>query len=329
MSQNSTEESRSRVREPFDPSAFKYSVVIPVYNSARIVGETIDRTVAFFEREGFRYEIILVNDGSSDGSWSVLREKAREHKAVRALNLLRNYGQHNANLCGFRDASGDYVITMDDDLQNPPEEIVHLINALAAGHDTVFGRFRVKQAAHTRSLGSRVIGMINRRVFRQPSDLTVSNFRIIRADVAERICSSRTAFPYITGLALLYSHSPGNVDVEHARRPVGKSNYSALRIARLVATILFSYSSFPLRLLAGVGFVISALSFIAGFLYLVQGIFIGTDVEGWTTVVVLISFFNGVVILMLSMLGEYVVRTLNQVSATDSYHVVARVGDDG
>lgn len=308
-----------------DRSAFKYSIVVPVYNSEQLVGRTVDRIVEVFEEAGLTFELILVNDGSRDGSWDVIAARARSHPHVTALDLLRNYGQHHANLAGFREASGDYVITMDDDLQNPPDQALVLVDAAMAGHDVVFGRFDRKQAAGYRRLGSKVINVINRRVFHQPPDLAVSNFRILRRDVVDRICASRTANPYITGQALLYSSNRAHVPVRHEPREVGTSSYSLVKIVRLVLTILFSYSLYPLRLAALLGFVISGVSFLLGAVYLLMGAFGYTEVEGWTTMVVLLALFNGVTIALLSMLGEYIVRTLNTVSSDDSYHVVNRV----
>ncbi len=309
-----------------DAHRFTYSVVIPVFNSEQIVATTIDRTVAFFESHGFAYEIILVNDGSTDHSWDVLRRAPARYPHVRVVNLLRNYGQHNANLCGFRRATGDYVITMDDDLQNPPEEIIHLIEKAMTGPDVVFGQFRRKAASSTRNVGSKLIGLINRRIFGQPPDLVVSNFRILRRDVVDRICTSRSAYPYITGQALLYSSNPANVEVEHAPREIGRSNYSPLRIGKLVLRILFSYSLFPLRLSAAIGVMISVLSFAIGAGFAIRHFLGNSRVEGVTTIIVLLSFLNGVIILMLSMLGEYVLRTLRQVSETESYHVLEEFG---
>lgn len=300
----------------------KYSVVIPVFNSERIVGDTIDRTVAFFESRGLAYEVILVNDGSPDRSWDVISERARNNKNLVAVNLLRNYGQHAANMAGFRHATGDWVVTIDDDLQNPPEEIEKLIATAEEGHDLVFGRFETKQASGVRTLGSRMIGLINRRIFGQPRDLVVSNFRLIRRDVVDRMCATRTAYPYITGLALLNSRDRANVTVRHDARAHGKSNYSTRRILKLVMTILFSYSLFPLRLSALLGAAIAGLSFTIGTAYLVLALVRGTGVPGFASVVVLLAFLNGVTILMLSMLGEYTIRTLNQVSAAEPYHVV-------
>ena len=122
-----------------DRTAYLYSVVIPVYNSEAIVGETVRRVIEVFAGAGLRWEIILVNDGSPDRSWSVISELARTTPHVVALNLLKNYGQHHANLAGFMESRGDYVITMDDDLQNPPDQALLLIDEAMTGHDVVFG----------------------------------------------------------------------------------------------------------------------------------------------------------------------------------------------
>lgn len=308
-----------------DRGRFTYSIVIPVYNSEQLVGTTVDRVVDVFTSAGLAFEVILVNDGSSDASWEVIAEKARTVPQAVALDLLKNYGQHYANLAGLRESTGDYVITMDDDLQNPPDQALLLIDEAMTGKDVVFGDFERKQAAGYRRLGSKLVGLINRRVFGQPPDLVVSNFRILRRDVVDRICAARTAHPYLTGQALLYSSNRSNVKVRHEPRPIGGSNYSLTRILRLVFTILFSYSSYPLRLAALIGFAVAVASLLLGTCYLLLGLLGQTQVQGWTTVVVLLAFFNGVTIALLSMLGEYVVRTLNAVSSLDSYHVIARV----
>jgi hypothetical protein len=214
---------------------------------------------------------------------------------------------------------------MDDDLQNPPEEALKLIDQAMHGHDVVFGKFERKQSAGYRRIGTRLIGMVNRRIFLQPPDLVVSNHRILRRDVVDRICAARNAHPYITGQALLYSSNRANVTVRHESRPSGKSNYSLLRILSLVLTILFSYSSWPLRATALGGFAVAGLSFLLGGFYLLSSLWRETRVEGWTTLVVLVAVFSGLIIAMLSMIGEYVVRTLDAVSTRDSYHVSEKV----
>jgi polyisoprenyl-phosphate glycosyltransferase len=307
-----------------------FSVVIPVFNSEGIVGTTIDRTVAFLRELDLEFEVICVNDGSRDASWRVLESKANQYPEVIAVDLIRNYGQHSAVMCGLRQSRGSWVVTMDDDLQNPPEEMIHLIRqADEGGHDAVFGRFHSQQASSTRRLGTRLIGRINRQIFHQPPGLSVTNFRLLRRDVVDRICDDRSTSPYITGLTLLYSQNPGNAWVEHASRTEGTSNYSPLRIAKLVLTILFSYSAFPLRLFAALGFLVAFIAFIVGTVYLVLGVTGQTRVEGWTSLIVLTAFLGGVTIAMVSMLGEYLVRTLNQTSARQPYHVSRIVGADG
>ncbi len=315
----------SRGGRPAEASGSCYSVVVPVFNSVGVVGTTVDRIVEVFEAAGLRYELILVNDGSKDGSWEVIADRARHSEHVVAVNLLRNYGQHHANLAGLRETTGDYVITMDDDLQNPPDQALVLIAAALEGHDVVFGRFERKQAPGYRRLGTMLISQVNRRVFGQPSDLTVSNFRILRRDVVDRICASRTAHPYLTGQALLYSNNPSDVLVRHDPRPVGSSNYGMRRILSLVLTILFSYSVFPLRAAAAAGFFVAFASFLLGAFYLVRSLFVETSVPGWTTIAVLLSILSGVVIALVSMVGEYVVRALDAISETTPYHVVERV----
>lgn len=300
---------------------FLYTVVIPVYNSEKIVGETIDRVVSFFEQQQWRYQLIMVNDGSRDNSWQVVRGKADDNPNIVAINLLKNYGQHTALFCGFQHSEGDYLITMDDDLQNPPEEIIHLVNKVLEGHDIVFGQFHRKEHANYRRLGSKLIERINRRIFNQPDDLIVTNFRIIHRSVVERICQYRTNYPYITGLSLMFSTYPANVMVEHKSRKVGKSNYNLMRILALVSRILFAYSAYPLRVVSVIGIITSAFSILFGFYFLWRALFIGIAVPGWATVVILLSFLNGVNIIIVSMLGEYLIRVLKQMSETNIYYI--------
>ena len=302
-------------------STLKYSVVIPVFNSDAVVGVTVNRTVGFFRNEALDFEIILVNDGSSDTSWNVIEQKAREYSEVVAVNLLHNYGQHVANLCGFSLCTGDYVITMDDDLQNPPEEIRKLIDKAAEGYDLVIGRFKEKKHSLARRMGSHVVGLINRKVFNSPKGLVLSNFRLIRKDVVQRVCSYKASYPYIPGLVIMFSSRRANVLVEHNKREAGKSNYNVWRIAKLLSEILFNYSSYPLRIVAGVGLVTALISFMLSVFYLMVSVFAGTNVPGWTTVVVLLSFFNGMTLFVLGMVGEYLVRLINQTSRTDPYHI--------
>lgn len=300
-------------------SQIQYSIVIPVFNSSRIVAETVRQTMEHCRVASLSFEIILVNDGSSDSSWQIIKDLARQHTEVRAVNLLRNYGQHNANMCGFRQARGQFVITMDDDLQNPPSEIAKLISKAAGGYDLVIGKFRHKRHPFHRRLGSLVIGVINRRIFGTPSEITLTNFRLISREVVDRICSYRTSSPYIPGLVVMFAHDIANVEVEHHARAEGGSGYSILRLLRLVSTILFNYSSLPLRLMSQIGIAVSIISLGLGAWFLIRAWLDDYSVPGWASIMVLLSVFNGIVLAILGMMGEYLVRLINQSSFPESY----------
>jgi glycosyltransferase involved in cell wall biosynthesis len=306
---------------PPEPSAFIYSVVIPVFNSEGVVGSTIDQIIEFFQANGWRHQIILVNDGSTDRSWSIIAERAAENANLVAINLLRNYGQHTATFCGLQHAKGDFVVTMDDDLQNPPSEIAVLVMKVLEGYDVVFGRFRRKQHAGYRRLGSRLIAQLNRRVFDQPDDLEVSNFRIISREVVVRMLNYQSSFPYITGLALMFSSRRANVWVEHRPRRSGKSTYGFSQLIALITRILFNYSAFPLHLMSAIGFGAASLAFIAGTYFLLRVLLFGSHVAGWASTIVLLSFFSGINIIIVSMLGEYVIRLVKQTSDRQPFHV--------
>lgn len=302
-------------------AGYLYSVVIPVYNSEHIVSTTVSRVCDFFENNSMDFELILVNDGSSDGSWRVISELAERHASVTAINLLKNYGQHAANMCGFQHAIGDYVITMDDDLQNPPGEIAKLINALEDNCDLVVGRFSEKKHAWYRRIGSKIVGYINRKIFHIPQDFVLTNFRIVRSDVVKRVCQYNGSYPYIPGLILQNSSSRKNVLVNHNAREIGVSNYNVFRIAKLVSEILFNYSSYPLRVVAAFGLFVSLVSFLLALFYLVNAMVMGSSVPGWTTVVFMLAFFNGMLLLMLGMLGEYILRLVHQTSDKPHFEI--------
>lgn len=299
-----------------------YSAVIPVFNSAGIVSETIDACIRVFEQQRLPYELILVDDGSIDESWDVLRRAAAAHPSVIAVRLLRNYGQHSAVHCGLALSKGNAVIVLDDDMQNDPQEIIHLIGGAATGADVVFAKFRKKRHSLLRRFGSWVINHVNTSVFRKPRGLVLTNFKLMDRRVVDRILAHRNPFPYVNGLAVLYARHPINVVVEHRERSVGSSNYGVVKLAELISRILFNYSAFPLRLLTFGGMALAALSLCFAAYVLLKALLIGTSVPGWASIIVMLAFFNGTMLLVLGVIGEYLIRVLNQISMSEPYHVV-------
>lgn len=298
-----------------------YSIIIPVYRSEKVVGITVSEILKVSKSEGFKVEIILVNDGSPDNSWEVINELAQKHEEVIAINLLKNYGQHTAVYCGIAESKGDFIITMDDDMQNPPSELPKLIAKISEGHDLVFAEFAQKMHAGHRKLGTLLIGYLNKEIFGKPKNIKLTNFRIFNRATATRVLEYRTNYPYIPGLLLLNASRMANVVTEHHVREIGTSNYNLIRILQLVSRLLFNYSSYPLKLVSGSGIVISILSFLAGIGYMIKAVFSGVQVEGWTTLVVLISFLCGFILIMLGVMGEYLSRILNQQTVSKPYQV--------
>ncbi len=302
-----------------------YSIVIPVYRSAPILPTLVERIDAFFAAHPFRHEIILVNDGSPDDTWAVIERLKNGRPQIVAIDLLRNYGQHSAVFCGLEHARGDFVITMDDDLQNPPEEIIHLIRKVDEGYDAVFGEFHQKMHGLLRTWGSKLIGWLNTRLFHKPPDLVLTNFRIIRREVVDAVCAFRTVFPYVSGLVLMSGKTFANVKVEHHPRTVGESNYNLRTILRLVWRIVFNYSAFPLRALCALGGFVALLSFLLGAYYLGRAMFFGTETAGFPTLVILLSFYQGFMLLIFAAVGEYLVRISSDVSGQKAYRVRRRL----
>jgi glycosyltransferase involved in cell wall biosynthesis len=310
-------------------SGCDYTVVIPVFNSAAFVGRTIDRCIAFFEHTGRSFELVLVDDGSADATWDVVAARAAADPRLVALQLLHNYGQHTAVWCGLAHSRGRRVVTLDDDLQNPPEQVERLIAAADAGADAVFGRPEHNRRGPVRRLGSRVVDWLDARVYRSPPGLVLTNFRLLDRKVVERMLAQSTGLPYVNGLAAVYARRPVNVVVEHRPREQGRSGYGVVQVLRVLGRILFGYSALPLRVVGVVGLLASLASFGFGAYVLWRALANQVQVPGWASVVVLLSFFNAVTLLSLAILGEYMVRTLRQVARLDQYHVIDAVNADG
>jgi len=305
------------------PEKELYSVVIPVFNSEKGIDEVVSRVINFFQNNNLNFEIILVNDCSKDNSWVKIKEIAQKEENITSINLLKNYGQHNALFCGFKIAKGDFVITLDDDLQYLPEEIKHLIDKIHEGYDAVFGKYKKTQYHQNiiRCVLSKLMHIIIPKMFNVPADITISSFRIIRRNVVDGIINYKTNFPYITGLIFLFSGTVANVDVKHNKREFGKSNYSFIKSLRLISKILINYSSYPLIITSSFGLFLSMSSFLFGIFILIKHFTSSTTVPGWASLAILISVLNGYLIFMMGILSEYCFRMLVELSSNQGYQI--------
>jgi glycosyltransferase involved in cell wall biosynthesis len=298
-----------------------FSVVVPVYNGEMTLIELHERLETVFSKMGRSYEIIYVNDCSRDGSLKILNELYEKSDNVIVIDLSRNFGQQNALMCGFNYCSGRYVITLDDDLQNPPEEIEKLYSEIEDRYDAVFGAPIKKESRAYENLGSYFIRKLCQKIFKLHNDLRFSSYRIIRKEIIDEIKDMRTPFPYISGMILSISTSIKNVPVQHNPRKAGRSGYSFKKLMKLAFNLVINYSSIPLRYAGFAGLAVSFVSFIIGIVIIIRKLVIGHILPGWTSIMVLISFYNALILIIFFFLGEYLSRFLREVTNDKQYSI--------
>src|SRR5277367_4634917 len=286
---------------------YALSIVVPVYNGAKTVG-TLVHALAALEIAG-GHELVLVVDGSPDDSLAVCRRLAAELALpITVVNHSRNYGEHNAVMSGLRHARGAYMITMDDDLQNPPEEVKRLYeHARDHDYDVVYTYYATKHHAGWRNLGSAFHNRIADFLLDKPKGLYLSSFRCISAFLAGEITRYDGPFPYIDGLILQTTKAIGRLQVTHLPRAEGRSNYTMRRLLRLWLSMALNFSVMPLRVATLFGLVMSVLGFL-GLIEVVVEALLGETPSGWGSTLVIVLLFSGAQLLMLGVAGEYLGR---------------------
>lgn len=288
-----------------DPALIKLSICIPVYNSARSIAALVDECFAELSPH-YTLEFVLVNDYSQDDSDAVCKALQARHSCVKYVSLRKNFGEHNAVMCAFNYASGDFVVVIDDDFQNPPSEIRALVEEARKGFDVVYSRFATKHHSALRNLGSRFNNLVASWLLDKPADLYLSSFKVLRGDIVKRLIRYAGPSPYIDGLVLRETRNIGSVVVAHADRREGESNYTLRKLVSLWLNMFINFSIKPLRLLALFGLVVTLFSFVAAAIFITQKLLNPGMQVGWTSVMVSILFFAGVQIIFLGLIGEYV-----------------------
>ena len=283
------------------------SIVVPVYNGAASV-PTLVEALSRVEVPG-GLEIVLVNDYSSDDSWEICRELCRRtDTALTVVNLSRNFGEHNAVMAGLTYARGAHIVTMDDDLQNPPEEVGRLWRYTRDNDfDVVYTYYAEKKHSPWRNTGSRFTNWCADKLLDKPPGLYLSSFRCINAFTAKTIIEHTGPFPYVDGLILQVTQKIGRLEVQHLQRATGRSNYTVSRLLRLFFSMLLNFSVTPLRVAVLVGFGMAALGLLGFLEVLIEAITGGTP-RGWASVMASTSLLAGVQLIVLGLLGEYVGR---------------------
>ena len=292
---------------PRSPERRSLSVVTPVYNGEASVGELCRRLSVVLPRVATQHEIILVNDGSRDRSWEVISELSSHTPAVRGLNLMRNYGQHNALLCGIRAAKYEVIVTMDDDLQHPPEEIPRLLARLDEGFDVVYAAPRAEQNGVMRALASRITRLALSAAIGSDVAKNVSAFRVFRTQLRDAFADYQSSFVSIDVLLTWATTRFGAITVPFQPRRSGSSNYTFTKLVRHALDMMTGFSTMPLQLASLIGF--SCTLFGIGVLFYVVGrYFLERSIPGFPFLASIVAIFSGAQLFALGVIGEYLAR---------------------
>lgn len=284
-----------------------YSIVVPVYNSEDSLVELFERIVVVFSDLKKTFEVIFVEDCGTDNSWAVLTNlKEKNPELIKAIKLNKNFGQHNATMCGFAFAKGDRIITIDDDLQNPPEEIKKLIETFEANNsDVTYGIYAKKQHSLGRNMLSKGVKKTN-KIFLKGND-NGSSFRIINSRLVKKMMELNTTFIFIDEVIQWYTNKISFVVVKHNKREHNKSGYNSIKLFLLASNLTYYYTNIPLKLMVYGGMIISFFSFLLAIKFMLQKLFYDVPL-GYTSMIVAILFSTSIIVFSLGVIGGYLSR---------------------
>lgn len=312
----------------------KLSILIPVYNGEETIGALVDTVITTLQSHFINaLELILVNDGSIDNSHSCILQAVERHPGiVKYIRLARNFGEHNAVMCGLNNVTGDCVAIIDDDFQNPPSEIIRLVEKLREGYDVVYSYYAKKHHSWFRNLGSAFNDWVATILLKKPKGLYLSSFKVMSSSLVRVVIQYQGPYPYIDGIILRSTTRIGRQLCKHEDRKAGRSNYTIGKLTHLWLNMFTGFSITPLRIASYIGLFMSLLAIIMIVLFAISrltgGIFIKQDIPvGWASTIIAITFFAGLQLCVLGMIGEYLgrlfltVNRLPQFVISDTYGI--------
>ena len=301
----------------------KYSVVVPVYCSEHTLDVLYQELISVMESLRESFELIFVDDCSSDNSWKKIQSLSEIDDRLIAVQLMKNSGQGNATLAGFSKAQGAIVITLDDDLQHPPAQIPKLIEALNndTDLDVVIGVPIERKDSAFRKVGSYLLNRINSWFIGKDPRLRFTAFRVIRKEIVNVVLSMSFPSPHVGPLIYSVTHRVKNVSVEHNSRHRGRSTYSLSGLVQLAVNLLVGYSMLPMRILAVLGFIGSIVSIFLAIYFLVQFFLYGTNIPGWTSILLVLLTLTGFNFIAFGFIGEYILRIMQISSKSGNWNI--------
>lgn len=299
----------------------KISFVIPCYHSAQTVGNVVrDIVDTVLLRSEFQYEIILVNDNPPDDTWRVICEMCRNNPNIHGICFTKNFGQHAALMAGYRKVTGDIVVSLDDDGQNPPQEMFKLIDALNEKTDLVYAKYIQKKRSLFRNFGSKVNDWMVQWLLNKPKELYLASYYAAKRFIIDEMVKCENPFPYIDGLALRSTSEYINVDIVHKERMAGNSGYSIAKLIGLWMNGLTSFSVKPLRIATFSGFCISLFGLVLAIIIIIQKLILKDAVSaGWPSIMTVVLILDGAIMIMLGLVGEYVGRIYVTMNKSPQY----------
>jgi len=297
------------------------SVCVPVYNGSGTIANLVERVAEIFAKTPHELEVVLVNDGSRDESDAVCGSLAERYAFVTYVCLRRNYGEHNAVMCALNHSGGDVAVIIDDDFQNPPEEILTLVAEAEKGYDVVYSKYKKKKHAFYRNLGSKFNDVMATFLLKKPGDLYLSSFKAIARPVIDEIIKYKGPFPYVDGLILRVTDSITSVFVTHDARKTGKSNYTIGKLVSLWLNMFINFSIKPLRIISLVGILTSLASFAMFAMTIVERMENPDLPAGWATITSVALFIGGLQLFALGLIGEYVGKAYLDINGTPQWTI--------
>ena len=304
------------------------SIVVPVYRSETILPRLIEQIELAMRRPDVdgRFEVILVNDASPDGSWEVIRDLATRYEFVRGICLMRNVGQHNATMAGLNRARGDVVVIMDDDLQHPPQTVLQMVDTLRSGYDVCYTIYVGRQHSALKKLGSWFNDRVASFLLGKPRGLYLSSFKALHRRVVREMIRYDGPYVYLDGLILDITRRITSIPIAHQKRLEGEGNYNLRRLVSLWLKMATSFSIMPLRVASAAGALLAVVAGIALIAVVIEKLRHPETPNGWTSLAVIILFLGGLQLLFLGVIGEYLGRAYLKLNRKPQFAVRERIG---
>lgn len=306
----------------------KISFVIPCYNSSKTIESVVNEIVTTVNKRDDEYEIILVNDCSTDDVWNVIKKLRKYNSRIKGICFAKNFGQHSALMAGYNKASGDIVVSLDDDGQTPADEVYSLIDKLNEGYDVVYASYDHKQHSSARNLGTKVNNIMCEKLLGKPKGLTITSYFVARRFVINEIKKYSNSYAYVPGLVLRTTSNLTSVPVKHRIREEGKSGYSFTKLLALWMNGFTAFSVKPLRISTFIGMLTALIGFIYCIFIIINKIVNPNVLIGWSSTIGVMLLLGGMILFVLGMIGEYLGRAYISLNNSPQYVIKEETDED-